>query len=149
MFQISLGLMHSSRFTLRNAKIQKFKTNSYALSTFRETSVILPGTDSPQIGKLLLWALLTFLRFFLYAQNSWCWNRRRKYNIYIQLSLNHCAWLMRSEFSCRLWQLRNKGMQPFMEGPLPSGQTHPTPYLPKEGRGLAGSAAAPLPMFLH
>lgn len=139
---------------IRNAKIQKFNTNSYAFSTFRETPVILSGTDSPQIEKLLLWALLTVLRFFVFAQNTVMLKSKQKIlyiHIYIHIrkimSLNGCAWFMKSEFSCRLWQLRNKSRCSW-RAPLPSGQTRPTPTL-FAGPGMAGSAAAPVPMFLH
>lgn len=50
--QISRCVIHSSRPRLRNhAKIQKFKPNSYALSTSRETSVIPPEIDSLKIER--------------------------------------------------------------------------------------------------
>lgn len=129
--------MHSSRFTLRNAKIQKFKTNSYALTTFSETSVILPGTDSPHKKSFSSEPCSHSSGFFCLHRTADV-ETKAENTIYTYkiLSLNHCAWFMRPEFSCRLWQLRNKGMELFMEGPLPSGQTHPTAYLAKEGRGM-------------
>lgn len=53
---------------------------------------------------------------------------------------------MRSEFSCRLWQLRNKDVHG--EAPCPQAKTRPKPAW-LTGPGMAGSAAAPFPMFLH
>lgn len=146
LFQISPCLIHSPRSRLRTyAKIQKLRSN--ALSTFRQTSVIPPETDSLKTEKLFLWVSLT-LRFFTpFSRNSWCWNQSRKYNYICTKCCNETAVPgsggLSSAAGSGSWGA--KEWSSLWRAPSSPGQTPHTPYLAKTTEAISwGSAAAPI-----